>query len=461
MEGVLGSYRIVSKLGEGGMGAVFLAEHTLLGRRAAVKVLHPALSANPDVVQRFFNEARAATAIADPGIVQVFDFGYATDAAHANPQAYIVMELLEGEALDARVRRLGRLAPADALRILRQVATSLHAAHARGIVHRDLKPENIFLVVDREVAGGERAKILDFGIAKLSHDGGSNLKTHTQAIMGTPMYMSPEQCRGAGLVDHRSDLYALGCVLHHLLTGRPPFTAEGIGELIACHLREPASPPSRLAPGTPAAVDALVLRCLAKLPEERFASAAELAAAIDALLGGGLVATGAVGGAAVGSAAVAAPSLIVTTLSGAAGAMPAAGTVATTAPRKRGVALAIAAIAAVAAAVAVTLVATSGSSTPAAAPPALAPPVALVDAGVPDPVAVVPPPSPPPLPLPPPPVVVDEPKPSTRTTTRSRSRSRKPDVTTTTTATTATPPPPPTPSGVPGDTDGDGVPDER
>ena len=129
------------------MGAVYLAEHTLLGRRAAVKVLQPNLSSNQDIVQRFFNEARAATAIADPGIVQIFDFGYHTDGS-----AYIVMEFLEGEPLDSRIKRLGRLAAIDALRILRQVASSLAAAHARGIIHRDLKPENIYLVVDRGVA---------------------------------------------------------------------------------------------------------------------------------------------------------------------------------------------------------------------------------------------------------------------------------------------------------------------
>jgi tRNA A-37 threonylcarbamoyl transferase component Bud32 len=278
---MLGTYRIVKKLGEGGMGAVYLAEHALLGRRAAVKVLQPALSANQDIVQRFFNEARAATAIADPGIVQIFDFGYHTDGS-----AYIVMEFLEGEALDARLKRFGRLAPEDALRILRQVAASLHAAHGRGIVHRDLKPENIFLVPDREVAGGERAKILDFGIAKLTNDAGSKVKTQTAAIMGTPVYMSPEQCRGAGYVDHRSDLYSLGCVLYHLLVGRPPFDGEGVGEIIAAHLREPAPVPSALAPGVPPAVDALVARCLAKQPEARFATAAELAETCAALNAG-------------------------------------------------------------------------------------------------------------------------------------------------------------------------------
>ena len=335
------------------MGAVYLAEHTLLGRRAAVKVLQPNLSSNQDIVQRFFNEARAATAIADPGIVQIFDFGYHTDGS-----AYIVMEFLEGEALDARLKRFGRLAPEDALRILRQVAASLHAAHGRGIVHRDLKPENIFLVPDREVAGGERAKILDFGIAKLSNNADSKVKTHTAAIMGTPMYMSPEQCRGAGHVDHRSDLYSLGCVLYHLVVGRVPFDGEGIGEIIAAHMMSAPPVPSQQAPGIPPGVDQLILRLLAKRPEERFANAGELAEACGALLGGSgtlppsltpIAATVMAPGTAPPGMITGAPSL--TTLSGSATAAPVGGTVAP-APKKRGGLIAVGALAAIGAAVA-------------------------------------------------------------------------------------------------------------
>lgn len=275
----VGAYRILQRIGAGGMGEVWLAEHAMLGRRAAVKVLLPEFSMKQEIVTRFFNEARAATAIADPGIVQIFDFGH-----HVDGTAYIVMELLDGEPLDKRLARNGALPVTDALRIMRMVASSLGAAHARGIVHRDLKPENIFLVRDPEVPGGERAKILDFGIAKLaSADGGS--KTQTSAVMGTPTYMSPEQCRGAGHVDQRSDVYALGCMLFALLVGRPPFDAEGIGEIIAMHLREPPPMPSQLRPGIPPEVDQLVLRCLAKDPNQRFASGGDLAIALGALLG--------------------------------------------------------------------------------------------------------------------------------------------------------------------------------
>jgi len=278
----VGAYRVLHQIGEGGMGTVWLAEHAMLGRRAAIKLLHAQYTARPDIVTRFFNEARAATAISDPGIVQIFDFGYHTDGS-----AYIAMEMLEGEPLDKRLYRLGRLPVGDALRVMRQVAASVGVAHKAGIVHRDLKPENVYLVRDPEVSGGERAKILDFGIAKLTNDP-SVQKTQASAVMGTPTYMSPEQCRGAGQVDARSDVYALGCMLFVLLTGSPPFQAEGMGEIIVMHLREPPPAPSQRVPGIPPQVDHVVLQCLAKDPAQRFNSGTELAAAL------GMIATTAI-----------------------------------------------------------------------------------------------------------------------------------------------------------------------
>jgi len=265
----LGSYRVISRLGSGGMGTVYLAEHQLLGSRAAIKVLLPEMCEQQRIVERFFDEARAATRIQDPGIVTVLDFG------RTGPSAYIVMEYLNGETLTSRLAREGQLPPLTALRLLQHAALAMAAAHARGIVHRDLKPDNIYIVSDPAVAGGERTKVLDFGIAKLIDDADMNhSRTKTGVIMGTPQYMSPEQCRGVG-VDHRTDIYALGCVMFAMLIGHPPFVAPTAGDLIAYHLREEPPVPSSLRE-LPPELDTLVLKCLAKSPDERYQSMTEL-----------------------------------------------------------------------------------------------------------------------------------------------------------------------------------------
>ena len=258
------------------MGAVYLGEHTLLGRKAAIKVLLPSLSVDQNILRRFFNEARAVTQIADPGIVQVFDFGHHTDGS-----AFIVMELLEGESMTKRLRRIRRFNLADCIRIIRMTAGSLAAAHAKGIVHRDLKPDNIFIVGDPAVTGGERPKILDFGIAKLSGDVPDMHKTRTGMLIGTPIYMSPEQCRGAGEVDHRSDIYSLACVMFKLLTGHAPFSGAGSGDVIAAHLREPAPFAAAHVPELPDMIDLILQRCLQKDPDKRFQSMTELGQALD------------------------------------------------------------------------------------------------------------------------------------------------------------------------------------
>ena len=273
----IGQYKLVRKIGAGGMGSVFVGEHILLGRRAAIKTLLPALSQQREIVERFFNEARATSAITDPGVVQVFDFGY-----HVDGTAYIVMELLEGESLSARLDRLGKLSPATALRIIRQVAGALAAAHASSIIHRDLKPENIFLIRDAEAQGGERAKILDFGICKI--DSPDVSLTQTGAMLGTPVYMSPEQCQGTGRIDQRSDVYGLGCVLFQILTGRIPFVCEGAGEFIVAHMQHEPPKPSELVAELPPTIDALVLRCLAKAPADRFQTMTDLQAAIEEIM---------------------------------------------------------------------------------------------------------------------------------------------------------------------------------
>jgi serine/threonine-protein kinase len=280
---VVGSYRILSRLGAGGMGTVWLAEHTLLGRRVAIKFLHAEISRNASTVERFFAEARSASRISDPGIIVVYDFGWHTDGS-----AYIVMEHLDGESLAARLTRVGRLPLTHAIHAMEQAAMAMAVAHAAGIIHRDLKPDNIFLIPDPVAPGGERIKLLDFGIAKLVNpdtDPRTHARTHTGLIMGTPMYMSPEQCRGAGNVDHRTDIYALGCVFFHLICGREPFMAITPGDLIAAHLREAAPAPSIFNASLPASIDHIILRCLAKSPDARYASMTELVRDLRAAIG--------------------------------------------------------------------------------------------------------------------------------------------------------------------------------
>src|SRR5687768_1933463 len=271
---MVGQYRITGTIGKGGMGAVYSAEHTLIGRVAAIKLLLPELSQNQEIVTRFFNEARAATAIRHPGIVEIYDFGY-----HSDGSAYIVMEFLQGEPLATRMAR-GRMASQSALAIVRQIAGALFAAHSKGIVHRDLKPDNVFLVPDPEVAGGERIKLLDFGIAKLAGDHAHNNKTRTGSVMGTPTYMAPEQCRGVA-VDLRADLYSLGCILFEIFAGRPPFVGEGSGDVLAAHIHVPPPLLSTVVAGVPQPIEALVQRLLAKSPADRYQSADEVIRAID------------------------------------------------------------------------------------------------------------------------------------------------------------------------------------
>jgi eukaryotic-like serine/threonine-protein kinase len=279
MDVMLGQYRVTGTIGHGGMGIVYVAEHSLLGKSAAIKVLRSELSQKQEVVTRFFNEARAATAIRHPGIIEIYDFGWTRDGA-----AYLVMEFLDGETLARRSARVPFHWPA-VLAIARQIAGALAAAHAKGIVHRDLKPENVFLVPDPEVPGGERIKLLDFGIAKLAADTSPTLTvTRTGAVIGTPTYMAPEQCRGIA-IDHRADLYALGCVIYELCCGRPPFRGEGTGDVLAAHIYMPAPAMSTANAEVPEAVEALVRRLLAKAPADRLQTAEEVIFAIDAVNG--------------------------------------------------------------------------------------------------------------------------------------------------------------------------------
>lgn len=262
----LGPYRIVRLLGEGGMGAVYEARQETLDRRVALKTLHSEYARHKDAVSRFFNEAKILSKLEHPSIVQVSDFGTAEDGT-----AYLVMEFLRGQSLGRRLATApGHLPPVTALQIAWQVADVLAVAHAQGVVHRDLKPDNLMLVADPVAPGGERVKVLDFGIAKLTDPlEAGGLKTDSLAIMGTPRYMSPEQCKGAGGVDAKTDVYSLGCVLYHMLAGQPPFVAEGAGQIIGMHLFQTPAPLGTLNPRLPPQVTELVHRLLTKEKQAR------------------------------------------------------------------------------------------------------------------------------------------------------------------------------------------------
>jgi hypothetical protein len=274
MEGKLvGKYVIETRLGGGGMGTVYRARHVTLGRTAAVKVLLPELCANADVVQRFFNEARAATSVRHLGIVEVYDYGRMTEGV-----AYIAMELLHGDTLSKRMKR--GIDAVAALRFVRLICGALGAAHDRGIVHRDLKPDNVFIIRDAEIAGGERIKLLDFGIAKLTLDPTAvGHQTRTGTLIGTPAYMAPEQCRGVQ-VDWRADIYALGCICYEMFAGRPPFRGEGVGDVLGAHMYLEPSPIAAAPPG----VWRLIERMLAKQPADRPQTTGTIIDEIDALL---------------------------------------------------------------------------------------------------------------------------------------------------------------------------------
>ncbi|HJX55193.1 MAG TPA: serine/threonine-protein kinase [Polyangia bacterium] len=276
-----GNYRATALLGEGGMGAVYLAEHPSIGRQVAIKVLRSELGHDEQALARFINEARAANSICHPNIIEILDSGITE-----NGISYLVMELLRGESLTSRIRRRGRLPADEAVALVAQTASALGAAHAKGIVHRDLKPDNLFVVPDESKPGSEHIKVLDFGIAKLQTGGpGASVKTRTGALMGTPVYMSPEQCLGTKEVDWRSDIYSLGAILYELLTGRPPFISEGFGALLNMHLNQPPRPPRQIEPTIPPGLELAVLKMLAKKPEDRFQSMAEVQSALAAAIG--------------------------------------------------------------------------------------------------------------------------------------------------------------------------------
>jgi serine/threonine-protein kinase len=271
----LGSYTLKKKLGEGGMGEVWLAEHRLLKRPCAMKFIRAELAANPDTARRFEREVRAVTALTHFNTIRIYDYGRSDDGSF-----YYVMEYLEGPALDKLVKERGPLAPGRAVYLLRQLCGALAEAHAAGMVHRDLKPGNVLVAA----LGGQRdvAKLLDFGLVQ-DHGATESDDRITRAgtVLGTPSYMCPEQAAGES-VDPRGDVYSLGAVAFFVLTGRPPFEGTTVGKLLAAHLTQPAPDLRALRADVPADLAAVVAKCLAKDSKERHQSATELEAAFAA-----------------------------------------------------------------------------------------------------------------------------------------------------------------------------------
>ena len=282
----IGRYEVGERLGKGGFGVVHLARDVELGREVAIKFLRPEYMTRRQVVQRFLQEARACAKIGHPGIVTVFECGLVEGSGQRlDGTAYLVMERLRGESLGDRLQHRGRMPALAAIGIARQLAAALHVAHDAGIIHRDLKPDNVYLVKDAAVVGGERVKILDFGVAKLTDpEPDEDPNTHSQMMLGTPRYMSPEQARAAAKVDHRTDIYALGCLLYELVCGKPPFGGD-IGEVLVSHQTAPITPPREIVPSIPAALDELIVRMLAKEPEARPASMRAVDDSLDEVFG--------------------------------------------------------------------------------------------------------------------------------------------------------------------------------
>lgn len=275
---IAGKYRIEAEIGRGSMGTVYRAVHVTLGQRVAIKLISGEHSPSAEMRQRFSVEAKAAAKLRSRHVVQVIDDG---ETPEGNP--YIVLELLEGETLEQRLAREHDLPLADAVRVVVHVGRALARAHAQGIVHRDLKPANVFLVKSDDDEAGWVAKVLDFGIAKVAQQAGT---TQAGTVLGTPLFMSPEQVRGASSVDHRADLYSLGMCLFRMLTGEHAFYSESYSELLVAICTRPLPLLREKAPWLPVPLESWFQRACAKLPIDRFQSADEMTEALQAAAGG-------------------------------------------------------------------------------------------------------------------------------------------------------------------------------
>jgi serine/threonine-protein kinase len=270
-----GQYKLVRKLGEGGMGEVYLAEHALLKRPCALKLIKPEASADTLALARFEREVQSSARLAHHNTIEIYDYGRTDDGTF-----YYVMEYLQGMSLADMVKACGPLPAGRVIYVMRQVCAGLAEAHGLGLVHRDLKPANVFL----SILGGETdvAKVLDFGLVKPTKDPNAAALTADLTVSGTPLYMAPEQATGDRSLDARADIYALGAVMYHALTGQPPFQAESAFAVMMAHSRDPVTPPSAVRPDVPADLEQVVLRCLAKKPEDRYASSNALGEALAA-----------------------------------------------------------------------------------------------------------------------------------------------------------------------------------
>lgn len=268
-------YAVLRRIGGGGMGAVYRARHTVLDQDVALKILHPRLAARHEVIERFVREARTAAALRDPRIVQVYDSGVTPDGT-----AFLAMELLQGEPLEALVERESPMQPGRAVPLVAEVLEVLALAHDRGVVHRDLKPANVFVL--RDAAGQESVKLLDFGISKTVDAVEGVSLTQTGVLLGTPVYMAPEQVTNAKNIDRRADLYAAGVMLYEMLSGRLPHTGQHTAEILVRLMTEAPTPLATVAPGTNPALCAVVERAMARDPAGRFDDARSFAAALRA-----------------------------------------------------------------------------------------------------------------------------------------------------------------------------------
>jgi serine/threonine-protein kinase len=270
-----GQYQLIKKIGEGGMGEVYLAVHQLLKRPCALKLIKNQAGADPVILARFEREVQSAARLGHPNTIEIYDYGHTDDGTF-----YYVMEYLEGMSLAEMVRDTGPLPPGRLVYLFRQVCAGLAEAHALGLVHRDLKPGNLFVAVK----GGESdvAKVLDFGLVKVTNDPGATQLSSNMTISGTPLFMAPEQARGDSTLDARADIYALGAMMYNALTGRPPFLADTGFQVMVAHARDPVVPPTDIRPDIPRDLEAVVLRCLEKRREDRYPNVKALGEALAA-----------------------------------------------------------------------------------------------------------------------------------------------------------------------------------